>query len=355
MAKKYHLEDELAQLFKERAKFEEALGHPAIALKLYKQYLSYQDSIIKSANNKRMIELQAIYALSEIEKENKLLELENIKITNENVNKELKRGRLEFVIIALILIVLLGVLLVANYYRKLQYIKRMTSTLEATNLELKETLISKDEKELLLKEIHHRVKNNLQVINSLLRLQASKVDDKKIEDLFKECETRVKSMALVHEELYRTDDLSSVNIQEYVTKLGKDLLEAYAIDKNITFKPMVDVNFMGIDTLVPLGLMINEIISNSLKHAFSNGNIAQPEVYIKIEFTDLKEYEMRIGDNGTGIPAEVDLDLPESLGLELILTLTEQLEGDLSFDNSKPGTHYVIKFRNLDIKGIIHQ
>jgi two-component sensor histidine kinase/Tfp pilus assembly protein PilF len=354
MAKKYNIEDELAQLYNEMASFEESQGNSKEALRLYKQYLSYEDSIIKSENNKRMIELQTIYALSEIEKKNEILELENKKVTSEKKTKELEQGQLKIVIYFLIAFVLLGGLLLANYYRKLRYIKKITSDLENTNQELQETLISKEEKELLLKEIHHRVKNNLQVINSLLRLQSSKVDDEKIEELFKECEARVKSMALVHEELYKTDNLSSVNIREYVDKLGNDLMQAYALDKEIKFISRVDINFMGIDTLLPLGLMINEIISNSLKHAFTDGNIENPEIYIEIQFTDLKEYEMRLGDNGRGIPSTVNFDMPDSLGLELVQTLTEQLEGELTLDKSKPGTHFIVLFKNLDIKGIIH-
>jgi len=355
MAKKYNIEDELAQLYKEMASFEESQGNQVEALRLFKQYLSYEDSIIKSENNKRMIELQTIYALSEIEKKNEILELENKKVTSERKTEELEQGQLIIVIYFLIAFVLLGGLLLANYYRKLRYIKKITSDLENTNQELQETLISKEEKELLLKEIHHRVKNNLQVINSLLRLQSSKVDDEKIEELFKECEARVKSMALVHEELYKTDDLSSVNIREYVAKLGNDLMQAYALNTEIQFKSKVDLNFMGIDTLLPLGLMINEIISNSLKHGFTAGNIENPEIYIEIQFTDLKEYEMRIGDNGCGIPSTVNFEMPDSLGLELVQTLTEQLEGELTLDKSKPGTHFIVRFKNLDIKGIIHR
>ena len=112
-------------------------------------------------------------------------------------------------------------------------------------------------------------------------------------------------------------------------------------------------NAMGIDTLVPLGLMVNEIITNSLKHSFPE-SIQKPKIYLKIEFTDLKEYQMSIGDNGTGIPPNVNFEFPDSLGMELIQTLAEQLEGEIKFDTSKPGTHYVVTFKNLDIKGIIH-
>ena len=101
--------------------------------------------------------------------------------------------------------------------------------------------------------------------------------------------------------------------------------------------------------------MINEIFTNSLKHGFKSDTVKQPEVYIEIEFTDLKEYEMRIGDNGSGMPPGINFEMPETLGLELILTLTEQLEGTIAFDKSKHGTHYVVNFKNLDIKGLIHK
>lgn len=354
-ATKYNIRDEMAELYKQMAAFQEGRGNASEALNLYKKYLAYEDSILKSENNKRLVELQAIYALGEIENENKLLDSKVKSLQAQEQLEKTNQGQLRIIIYGLVVIVLLVGLLLANYYRKLRYIKRITRRLEETNLELNETLISKDEKELLLKEIHHRVKNNLQVINSLLRLQSSKISDPQIEELFKECEARVKSMALVHEELYKTEDLSSVNIREYVEKLGTDLIEAYAVNKKITFRSEVDINFMGIDTLVPLGLMINEIFTNSLKHAFNSEMIKNPEVYIQIEFTDLREYEMRVGDNGSGMPPGINFDIPDSLGLELIQTLTEQLEGTITFDPSKPGTHYVVRFKNLDIKGIIHQ
>ncbi len=354
-ANKYKLKDELSDLYKEMAEYHEVRNNTKEALKLYKKYLSYEDSLLKSENSRRLVELRAIYELSEIEQENKLLDSENQLLKAKDANDQTKRRQLQIIIIGLVVIVFLVVLLLATYYRRLRYTKRMTTALEDTNQELKETLISKEEKELLLKEIHHRVKNNLQVINSLIRLQSSKTSDEKIQDLFRECEARVKSMALVHEELYRSDDLSNVNIQEYIVKLGNDLIEAYAINKEIEFRHAVNINFMGIDTLVPLGLMINEIITNSLKHGFRNLHGGKFEIYIEIEFTDLKEYQMRIGDNGVGMPPDLNFELPDTLGIELIQTLAEQLEGTINFDTSKPGTHYIVNFKNLDIRGIIHQ
>ena len=355
MANKFVIQDELAYLFNKKAEYEEQNGNLGQALALFKQCLLYKDSATKKENARRIAELQTIYALGEIEEKNELLELKNQLLTKDKLDERNRKVQLQVVIYGLIIIVILVALLLANNYRKLKYIRSITAQLKETNEELTETLISKDEKELLLKEIHHRVKNNLQVISSLIRLQSSKVENTKVEGLFQECEVRVKSMALVHEELYRTDDLSSVNLTEYIRKLGNDLLDAYVIDKKIGFSYDVGVSFMGIDTLIPLGLMINEIISNSLKHGFKNNAIEDPEIYINIQFTDLKEYEMTIGDNGSGMSEDINFDFPETLGLDLILTLTDQLEGSVERIPKSKGTHYLVKFKDLDIRGIIHK
>jgi two-component system, sensor histidine kinase PdtaS len=355
MAKKYEIQEELAYLYKKKAEYEEENGDMVAALALFKQCLAYEDSAMKKENSRRIAELQTIYALGEIEEKNEVLELKNQLLTKDKLDERNRKVQLQVIIYGLLIIVILVAVLLANNYRKLQYIKNITTRLKETNQELTETLISKDEKELLLKEIHHRVKNNLQVISSLIRLQASKIENPKVEGLFQECEVRVKSMALVHEELYRTDDLSSVNLTEYIRKLGNDLLQAYVIDKKIGFKHDVGVSFMGIDTLIPLGLMINEIISNSLKHGFKGNETKDPEIYINIQFTDLKEYEMTIGDNGAGMSEDIDFEFPESLGLDLILTLAEQLEGTVERLSELAGTHYLVKFKDLDIRGIIHE
>ena len=355
MAKRFEVKDELAYLFKKKSEFKERAGKSDEALQLFKKYLSYQDSILKNENNQRLAELQTIYSLGESEKENELLGLENQLLTKDKIDEQNRKVQLQVIIYSLVIIVLLVALLLANNYRKLQHIKRITARLKETNEELKKTLISKDEKELLLKEIHHRVKNNLQVINSLIRLQSSKIDDPAVIGLFQECEDRVKSMALVHEELYRTDDLSSVKLNEYISKLGNDLLQAYVIDKKIGFKHNVGIDFMGIDTLIPLGLIINEMITNSLKHGFKSDKIENPEIYIDIITNENQDCEMSIGDNGIGISDDVNLETPDTLGMDLILTLVSQLDGTITQDTTRSGTHYIVKFKNVDPRGIIHQ
>lgn len=355
MAIQFDVKDELAYLFKKKAEYKERDGKLYDALQLYKKYLSYEDSVLKNENNRRLAELQTIYSLGEIEKENELLGLENQLLTKDKIDEQNRKVQLQVIIYGLLIIVILVAMLLANNYRKLQYIKRITTRLKETNEELKKTLISKDEKELLLKEIHHRVKNNLQVINSLIRLQASKIDDPAVIRLFQECEDRVKSMALVHEELYRTDDLSSVKLTEYISKLGNDLLQAYVIDKTIGFKHDVGIDFMGIDMLIPLGLIINEMISNSLKHGFTSDKIENPEIYIDILTNEDQDCEMRIGDNGVGISDDINLENPDTLGMDLILTLVSQLEGTIILDDTRIGTHYIVKFKNVDPRDIIHQ
>jgi len=198
------------------------------------------------------------------------------------------------------------------------------------------------EKEVLLKEVHHRVKNNLQVISSILNLQSSYVTDEKTLDLFRESQNRIKSMSFIHEILYQTKDFSSINFSDYVVNLTNNLFHSYSRNNNISLKLNVGNVFLNLDLAIPCGLVINELISNALKYAFPgqkkgtiNISIKQAEEFITIE----------IADNGAGLPKNVDYRNTESLGLQLVMTLVEQLEGDIVLDNSK-GAKYKIVFRN---------
>jgi len=127
------------------------------------------------------------------------------------------------------------------------------------------------------------------------------------------------------------------------------------IDKKIGFKHNVGIDFMGIDTLIPLGLIINEMITNSLKHGFKSDKIENPEIYIDIITNENQDCEMSIGDNGIGISDDVNLETPDTLGMDLILTLVSQLDGTITQDTTRSGTHYIVKFKNVDPRGIIHQ
>ncbi len=198
------------------------------------------------------------------------------------------------------------------------------------------------EKELLLKEIHHRVKNNMQIISSLLALQSKKVKHRETLELFKESQNRIESMALIHDSLYRSRDLAEIDATEYIKKLANSLFSNYQVRaETIKLKLNVDHIRLGIDKMIPCGLILNEIISNSLKHAFpANGN---GEIHISFCRENGDKYSLIVEDNGIGMPADFGLEKAGSLGIRLIYNLVEQLQGNVQMKAEK-GTIYEITF-----------
>lgn len=198
------------------------------------------------------------------------------------------------------------------------------------------------EKEILLKEVHHRVKNNMQVISSILNLQSSYVKDDYALSLLKECQNRIKSMAYIHESLYQTKNFEGVNFSEYVSTLTKNLVHTYSVNtKGVKLVLNLNDLFLNLDLSIPCGLIINEIISNSLKYAFPHkkGGIIFVNLTIKNNLVNIE-----IGDNGIGIPAHVDIKQTQTLGLQLVDTLIEQIDGSLKLERNN-GTKFIIKFK----------
>ncbi|MBW4667017.1 MAG: PAS domain-containing protein [Cyanomargarita calcarea GSE-NOS-MK-12-04C] len=197
------------------------------------------------------------------------------------------------------------------------------------------------EKELLLKEIHHRVKNNLQVISSLLRLQAGYIKDEQALDVFRDSQNRVRAMALIHENLYQSSDLARIEFSDYIQKLINNLIRCYGVNRNITIKLNIDKILLRIDTAIPCGLIINELVSNALKHAFVDG--ATGEIYVDFIYLDKGKFTLSISDNGVGVPKDIEFYRKKSLGLQLVWNLVEQLEGTIAY-NTKLGTLFTIAF-----------
>lgn len=208
-----------------------------------------------------------------------------------------------------------------------------------------EVIRSLNEKEVLLKEIHHRVKNNLQIISSLLNLQSNFIKDQEYLAVFRESQNRIKSMALIHEQLYQSRDLTHINFEEYMNDIVNHLIHAYATDlRRINIIKKIENVAMGIETAIPCGLIINEIISNALKHAFPNKQSG--EVKIKFETVD-NEYILTISDNGIGLPKDFDIEKSKSLGLKLVNILITQIEGALEI-NRDGKTEFKIKFKEVE-------
>jgi PAS domain S-box-containing protein len=197
------------------------------------------------------------------------------------------------------------------------------------------------EKEVLLQEIHHRVKNNMSIMSALLQLQARHSKDESINRVFKDSQNRIKSMALVHEKLYQTQNFISISLKEYVDELVKHLIHTYKEDTaNLGYELYIDDIFFNIDTMIPCGLIINELVTNSIKHAFED--IERPELSIALSMDDGRA-TLVYSDNGIGLAENIDLSDSETLGLQIVNMLTDQLEGEIESERNG-GTKFIIRF-----------
>jgi two-component sensor histidine kinase len=202
------------------------------------------------------------------------------------------------------------------------------------------------EKEVLLKEVHHRVKNNLQVISSILNLQKAYLKDANSYQVFSELQNRVRSMSFIHESLYQSKDFSSLNFGNYIVNLCDNLKGSYqANEEQITLEVITDNIFLNLDVSIPCGLIVNELISNAFKYAFPEGR--KGKISIKVQKTN-NFVEIIVADDGVGIKPEIDVKNTESLGLQLVTSLVDQLGGELTHRNIFPGTEIKFNFKILN-------
>ncbi|OFY89976.1 MAG: hypothetical protein A3K10_15215 [Bacteroidetes bacterium RIFCSPLOWO2_12_FULL_31_6] len=205
-------------------------------------------------------------------------------------------------------------------------------------------LKSLNEKEILLKEVHHRVKNNLQVISSILSLQSSYIKEENVLNILKESKNRIKTMAFIHESLYQTNDFSKINFSEYVANLSKNLVHSYGIlDNYVDLNLVIDDVSLNLDLSIPCGLIINELVSNALKYAFSNTKKGVIKIGL---FEDKENINLIVQDNGRGLPKHINYQDTKSLGLQLVMTLVDQINGTIKLDNTK-GAKYTIIFKKI--------
>jgi two-component sensor histidine kinase len=200
------------------------------------------------------------------------------------------------------------------------------------------------EKEVLLKEIHHRVKNNLQVISSLLSLQAEYLKDEAMVKIFRESQNRVKSMALIHEKIYQSRNLAEVDFGEYLRELATQLFRSYGIGTHGIFMNInADKVVLGVDRAIPCGIIVNELVSNALKYAFPEK--AGGRVDISLHTNGNGEIVLTVRDNGVGLPPDIDFETSDSLGLMLVRMLSEQLQGEVKLCPGEPGTEFTLTFQ----------
>jgi PAS domain S-box-containing protein len=200
------------------------------------------------------------------------------------------------------------------------------------------------EKEVLLSEIHHRVKNNLQIISSILRLQSSTINDKRISDIFLDAQHRIITMGLVHEKLYKSDNFAKIDVMEYVSDLVRTITSSYSVTpEKLKVEYDIEPIFIHLDTMIPIGLILNELLTNSMKYAFPDGR--KGVIHISLKKTE-DLFKLSISDNGIGFPENFIIENSQSLGLRLVSTLCEQINGKLIYTNHS-GSTFDIEFSEL--------
>jgi PAS domain S-box-containing protein len=194
------------------------------------------------------------------------------------------------------------------------------------------------EKEMLIKEIHHRVKNNLQLIHSLLDLQSDRIDDKQVLETLKESKDRIMLIASFYEQLYQSENVGEINFREYIQNILTDLFQAHKTDSNISFKIDVEDFILDFDTALTCGFIISELVTNSLKHAFPDTRKGEISISFKRE---VNSYKLEINDSGIGISTDINLNKPKSLGLNLVKIFVKELKGNINLDGAN-GTRFIV-------------
>ena len=235
------------------------------------------------------------------------------------------------------LITFAAIFLIYRLYRQ----KRIS--LEELSIKNKQISKEQEKNEILLKEIHHRVKNNLQVISSLLDLQSQNIVDDTALSAVTDGQTRVKSMALIHQNLYQNENIGSISFNDYVTQLNNQIASIYGPNEQIKFTISTESKDLDIDTSIPLGLILNELISNAYKYAFQEKE--NGEITIDLKEKEDGEFELIVKDNGIGLPNHFDINTAKSLGLRLVRRLCKQLYGSVSYSYVN-GAIFKIQFKN---------
>jgi two-component sensor histidine kinase len=334
-------------------KVDSAQGHYLAAIGHLRQREALKDSLFSKAKTQQLEELQVQFETKE--KEQNILLLTEKGLRQQNALRQAQTARNATIGGAVLLLLLLG--LGYNRYRLKQ---RSNQLLEAQQLEInhkndslqrlvgeKQGLLEEKEellveKDWMLKEIHHRVKNNLQTISSLLATQAAYLLEPTALDALRESQNRVQAIALVHQKLYQSDSVARVNMQDYIQEITELLLESFAVSEAV--RSRLDVALVDLDVAlaIPLGLIINEAVTNALKHAFPPPRTGT--LTIELRPVEAQRYELRIADDGVGLPPGFDPARAKSLGLTMITGLSRQLGGELHLTPQVPGTQLTLYF-----------
>lgn len=315
----------------------ESIGDATQALVHYKKYLQLYNAQQILNNQRALDEIQEKY---ETERNQRTISEQEAELSNQRLEKAEGEARIRQLLwIAAFLLVLLLAVGYAVYRVRLsnRLLKTQKIQIEESKAQLEKLLAGR---ELLLKEIHHRVKNNLQMVVSLLELQAIGVKDEETKAVLQTGNQRVKSMALVHKRLYQGEELGYVEVDGYLKSLLSEIDSAFVVQgQNVTTELKGNGISLDIDTIIPFGLILTELVTNSFKYAHVN----PLEISVSLKEIGEEQYELVYRDNGVGIPEDFDLKKARSLGMRMIKRLTQQLNGSLHFENDK-GLRVVIRF-----------
>jgi len=315
-----------------------ALGDNAAGLVHYKKYTQLLDSSFQVQKIRQAEELQVLYQTEE--KENR------IALLNEQSKVEQANLKQATLIKNMTIAGIIGVLIIAALlYRQSRLRKRNNTVVTHKNEQLQHFLT---EKEWLLKEIHHRVKNNLQIVMSLLNSQSAFIDNDAALTAIHDSQHRVHAMALIHQKLYNSENVSSINMPFYIRELVSYLSDSFNIGQRIRFEFALEPLEMDVSQAVPLGLVLNEAITNAIKYAFPDGR--NGEISILLSKTASNQYLLRISDNGIGMPSDFNNKKPGSLGMSLMKGLSEDLDGSLSIENNNGTTIKILFAHDTNIK-----
>ncbi len=294
------------------------------------------DTLLNAENSRQINEMSAVYETAEKE-----TQINKLNAENAISNIETKRRQRERNYFILSTILFLGLAVVA--YKAFSNNKKKKELLDKQNKIIEKSL---SEKEILLREIHHRVKNNLQIVSSLLSLQSNYIKDEKALEAVKDSRNRVQSMSLIHQNLYQEENLMGININEYISKLAENLFQSYNIqaDKIKLIKEIETTN-LDVDVVVPIGLILNELLTNCLKYAFMPGAEGAIKVILK-EQNDV--LQLSVYDNGVGLPLNFNPDVKKSFGHKMINVFLQKLKGEMKMI-SEDGTKIDIIIRNFKL------
>jgi two-component sensor histidine kinase len=312
---------------------EESLGNLSAALEASDRYMEIYDSTFHLRQSQLLFESESRYQRAEQDKAITQLNAEN---SIKDLNLAIQETQLKYGLLAMVLFAILAVYIFYLY----RQVRKSKQEVDEKNVVVSKAL---SEKELLLKEIHHRVKNNLQVVSSLLSLQSRYIEDARALEAIKEGRDRVKSMALIHQNLYQGEHLTGIEVGPYFEKVVRGLFNSYNISPDqISMSLEIEEMILDVDTIIPIGLIVNELVSNALKHAVPDGR--HGEISVRLQELNQK-LVLTVSDDGIGMKGTWEDTDATSFGFRLIQAFRDKLNADLNLKTQK-GTYVEMAIRD---------